>query len=188
MTLFHSSILSRGIVCLIGLLFVFSAIAEDLSDATVATVATVSDSPEAEGQISVELVKLKQRSIDFKKDQVLLSERDHFSSEEKSDLKSILKQRETEAADFEKQRLNYVRTQDKVVILDAVKREAIEDKFQEEKNLAQVKREKRFAQARARRERIISHANLNIDENKEYDLRIPLKRSRSKLKGMRKSK
>ena len=182
MTHLHSIILSRGIVYLIGLLFVFPAIADEVSDAA------VNASPEAEGQISVELVRLKQRSIDFKKDQVLLSERDHLSSEEKSDLKSILKQRESEAADFEKQRLNYVRTQDQIGMMDAVKRESIEDKLQEEKDLAQLKREKRFAQVRARRERIVAQANLKIDENKEYDLHIPLKRSRSKLKGMRKSK
>ncbi len=132
--------------------------------------------------LQVELVELRQRKIDFKKDQTRLSEREILSSDERADLRKMLKAREAEAALEERHRQNYVRTLPKYDDNDAVKREAIEQKLQDRDEEAQIVREKKYARAMNARERIISQAHLEIDESKEYDLHIPKKEDHAKAR------
>lgn len=139
-------------------------------------------------QLNEYLANMRTRKEDFKHDQIYMMEREHLSKEEQSDLKKLLRVRESEAAQFEKERQSFLKTQAKIADLDAVKREVIEDKFQEHMEEEQNKREKKYIQQMNSRDHLISQAHLEIAGKLEYDIHIPNKKDHAKPRTKRQIK
>ncbi len=129
-----------------------------------------------------ELANLRQRKIDFKKDRVYLSEDEPLNRDEKVDLKKILKKRERDQVFKDKVRAQYVRTSTKEDGLDAIQREAIEQKMQDRAEEKQDERERKFARIENRREQIVEQAHLEINGSEEYDIHIPKKENHAKAR------
>jgi len=129
-----------------------------------------------------ELSFLRERKIDFQKYKFEFSDSDRLTAVEKHDLSLLLRERKQNAQFFERLRLDYLKEQSKLKGLDAEQREKIETRLQEEEDRKADLRDREFARGTEQKNRTIVAAHLEIDENQEYNIRIPSKQDRAKAR------
>jgi hypothetical protein len=157
----------QKIFIFISLNFIFSAAAWANSDQNLGI---------DEAEIEHEIHLLEQRKIDFKK-QLQAAELDQPAS-----LRALQKERIEHDKVAEKARQQYVREQSRVIEPDAEEREKIESRLQEKFDELNERKTRAYNKLRERRDQRISAAHVQINENLEYDIRVPEKANRAKSK------
>ena len=134
----------------------------------------------SEAEINHELQFLRQRKTDFKRDREFLSSEEKLSAKQRAEIRAIAIARDHEAQQGEKLRQQYVHQQNKVREQDAEEREKIENAMQAQEDRREDLRTKAYAQFIERKNRRILAAQVEVSEDQEYDIRIPIKANRSK--------
>ena len=130
----------------------------------------------SERDIDREIVELRQRKLDFQK---------HLQaslSDPSAQIRVLKKEQLLQQQEAEKARVKFVHEQKKVTEPDAEEREKIEAGLQEKLDALNDKNTKAYNKLRERREKRLSAAHVEIDENLEYDIQIPIKANRAKSK------
>ncbi len=129
-----------------------------------------------ESKIDHEILELRQRKLDFEK---------HLRaslSDQSSQIRALQKEQLQQEREAEKAREKFVFEQKKRTEPDAEEREKIETGLQEKLDAMNEQKTKHYNKLRERREKRLSAAHVEIDENLEYDIQIPVKANRAKTK------